>query len=114
MSHFEDNIKKWVLIDNKIKSLINEIKLLREEKSIIKDDIYTYINDNELSNAVIKISDGKLKFNKYKISKPLTFKYIEQCLSRCINDLETNKKIMNYIKNSRESKYIDDIKRLYD
>ena len=113
MTTFETNIKKWVNIDNKIKQLSNEIKILREEKNSIKQDIYKYVDEKNLSNVVIKISDGSLKFNKYKCSSPLTYKYLEFCLSRCIDNNEKVNTIMQYIKQSRECKYIDDIKRFY-
>jgi len=111
---FEENVKKWVVLDNKIKSLNNEIKTLRQEKSEMTDSIFEYIKSNNLSNAIIKISDGNLKFNQIRQANPLTFKYLEQCLSRCINNKEKMEYIFNYIKNSREYKYVDDIKRTYE
>lgn len=111
---FEENVKKWVVLDNKIKSLNNEIKTLRQEKSEMTDSIFEYIKSNNLSNAIIKISDGNLKFNQIRQANPLTFKYLEQCLSRCINNKEKMEYILNYIKNSREYKYVDDIKRTYE
>lgn len=110
---FEENIKDWVIIDNKIKLLHSNIKLLREEKNHISGNIMKYVEDNELSNVNIKISDGNIRFIKTRQAPPLTFKYLEECLLRCIYDKDKVKSILDYIKTSRQCKYIDDIKRTY-
>lgn len=111
---FEENIQNWVMVDNKIKSLTCEIKELREKKSQYSQNIFHQVKDKNLSNAIIKISDGNLKFIQTRQTNPLTFKYLEQCLSRCINDKDKIEYIIKYIKNSRECKYLDDIKRTYE
>ena len=68
---------------------------------------------NNLQNSVVKISDGKLKFTMVKQTNPLTLKYVDECLGKCIKNPEQVKLIMNYIKDSRNSKIIPDIKRFY-
>ena len=62
MSSFESNIKRWVSLDNRIKTLSDEAKALREEKSSINDDISQHIETNQLEKATIQISDGKLRY----------------------------------------------------
>ena len=111
---FEENIKNWVNIDNKIKQLNNNISDLRDNKKELSENILNYVNDKNLSNSTIHISDGFIKFNKTKQTTPLTYKYIEQCLNRCISDKSQVEYIINYIKDSRDNKYIDDIKRTYE
>ena len=58
MSDFEKNIQLWVLLDNKIKNLSNEINNLKNKKTIINDNIFTFVRSNNLTNSVINISDG--------------------------------------------------------
>jgi len=111
---FEENIKKWVNIDNKIKQLNSNILDLKENKKELTDNILNYVNNKDLFNRTVKISDGSLKFNKIKLTTPLTYKYVEQCLNRCISDKSQVDYIINYIKGSRENKYYNDIKRIYD
>jgi hypothetical protein len=111
---FEQQIQQWVLIDNQLKSYNEKIKELREKKTLISQQINTHIEDNELNNAAIKISDGQLKFVKIKETQPLTFKYLETCLSEIIKNEDQVKKIVEYIKNKREIKYIPEIKRFYN
>ncbi len=108
---FENNIKKWVSLDNQIKSMNDKIKNMRDEKNSTEESILEYIETNNLKNATINISDGKLRFTTTKQTPPLTLKYIEECLLKCISNEEQVKAVMKVIKDSREYKYTPDIKR---
>lgn len=108
---FENNIKKWVSLDNQIKSMNDKIKNMRDEKNSTEESILEYIETNNLKNATINISDGKLRFTTTKQTPPLTLKYIEECLLKCISNEEQVKAVMKVIKESREYKYTPDIKR---
>jgi hypothetical protein len=114
MSSFEDSIKNWVYIDNQIKNLQDKVKELRDKKSDEEFKIFNYAEENNLQKAVIEISDGKLKFTENKSTNPLSLKFLEKCLNEIINNPETVKQIMNYIKNNRETKSEISIKRLYN
>ena len=83
---FEENIKKWVLIDNQIKSFNEKNKQLRDDKNAIEEFILSYAESNKLTNATINITGGKLRFVNTKQSQPLTMKYVEECLSKCISN----------------------------
>ena len=61
----------------------------------------------------VKITDGKLKFTTVKVQPPLTFKFIQLCLSEIITEEEKVNYIINYIKEKRETKYVEEIKRFY-
>jgi len=111
--NFEENIKKWVTIDNQIKSLAVKSKELKDEKNNMEQDILNYVDTKELKNATISISDGKLRFVSSKQTAPLTLKYIEECLTKCIHNTKQVDQIMTIIKDSREIKYSEDIKRYY-
>jgi hypothetical protein len=110
---FEQNIQQWVTIDNQMKHLSEKMKELREKKVELTEHINEHIETNNLSNASVQISDGQLKFVKVKETQPLTFKYLETCLSEIIKNEEQVKKIIEYIKNKREVKEFPEIKRLY-
>jgi hypothetical protein len=112
--NFEQQIQNWVTIDNQMKILNDKMKELRDKKNTISEQINTHIENEQLSNASVKISDGQLKFIKVKETQQLTFKYLETCLSEIIKNEEQVKKIVEYIKNKREVKYIPEIKRLYN
>lgn len=109
-----NNIKSWVELDNSIKKLNDQIKSMREQRSVLTKDITTYINDKNLNNATIEITDGMLKFHTVKQTSPLTFKFLETCLMDCIGNEEQVLNIIKYIKSKREIKYYNDIKRSYN
>jgi hypothetical protein len=111
---FEQQIQQWVAIDNQMKILNDNMKELRDKKNNISKQINNHIENVQLSNTSIKITDGQLKFVKIKETQQLTFKYLEICLSEIIKNEEQVKKIVDYIKNKREIKYVSEIKRLYN
>tara|TARA_Y100000591_G_C21526015_1_gene541750 strand:- start:268 stop:615 length:348 start_codon:yes stop_codon:yes gene_type:complete len=111
---FEESIKSWVQIDNQVKMLQEKVKELRDKKNDIEFKIYNYAEDNNLQNAVIEISDGKLKFSETKTTSPLSLKYVEKCLHEIVSDENVVKQIMNYIKEHRETKIESSIKRTYN
>ena len=113
MGDFQKHIQNWVSLDNKIKQYQGEIRQLRETRNNLSDSIFSYAEQNNLENAVIEISDGKLKFQNTKVTSPLTLKLVESCLLECIPDEEKVKYLMKYIKSKRDIKYVNDIKRSY-
>lgn len=110
---FEQQIQQWVTIDNQMKILNDKMKELRDKKHNISEQINSHVETSQLSNASVKINDGQIKFIKVKETQQLTFKYLESCLSEIIKNEEQVKKIVEYIKNKREIKYIPEIKRFY-
>lgn len=108
---FEESIKSWVSIDNKIKEYNDELRELRQKRNSLSEHVYEHVNSNNLNHATVEISDGKLKFQSVKVTQPITIKFIKKCLEDCISNEEQVEKIMEYIKDTRETKYIDDIKR---
>ena len=110
---FEQHIQQWVSIDNQIKQLSDKMKELRDKKSTLNDAIFNHVDNSNLSNATVQISDGKIKFVKTKDAQVLTFKYLETCLHEIIKNEDQVTKIVEYIKNKREIKYVPEIKRFY-
>jgi hypothetical protein len=97
-----------------MKQLTDKIKELRDKKNTLNDAIFNHVENSNLSNATVQISDGKLKFIKTKDTQQLTFKYLETCLHEIIKNEEQVNKIVEYIKNKRDVKYVPEIKRFYN
>ena len=110
----EHHIQKWVSIDTQMKTLSEQMRDLRDQKNELNDTITTHVENSNLSNATIQISDGRIKFVKVKDTQPLTFKYLESCLRDIIKNEEQVTKILDYVKNKREVKYVSEIKRIYN
>jgi hypothetical protein len=112
--NFEQTIQKWVLLDNQIKIYNEKLKELRDKRDIIEQQLSQEAEKNNLTNSVIKITDGKLKFVNSKINSPLTFKYLEKSLGEIIKNTEQVNAIINYVKNNRVSKITTELKRYYN
>lgn len=109
MRVFQENIQKWVRLDNQTRILNEKIREVREKKSECMEALIEYSEMNKISD--IQISDGRLKFTKTRVSEPLTFKYLEKSLTEIIRNTAHVNQIMEYIKKSREIKVVQDIKR---
>lgn len=109
---FEHQIKQWVSIDNELKELNEKTKALREKRNALEASLASYATANHIFNNTIKFQDVKLKFANTKVTEPLTFRYLEKKLHEVIQNEEHVKKIVDYIKEKRESKIVPEIKRL--
>jgi hypothetical protein len=108
---FENQIQQWVQLDNQLKQLNEKSKELRDKRNILEQNITSYASTNNLSNATVKISDGKLKFVNTKVQEPLTFKYLEKTLSEVIKNESQVNLIMEHIRQKRAIKTVPEIKR---
>ena len=109
---FEENIQKWVLLDNQIKVVNEKAKELRDKRSDLTKSLSTFVENKNMQNTTIEISDGKLKFVNTKVQEPLTFKYLEKSLHEVIKNENQVKQILEYLKKNRETKVVQDIKRI--
>jgi|TARA_E500000331_G_scaffold358396_1_gene424876 hypothetical protein len=109
---FIDNIKQWVSLDNKLKVLNEKCKEIREEKGDISDKINVFVENNNLEDNVVEITGGKLKFTKNKSQGAITYKFLEKCLAELFPENQIER-IIEHVKNSRETKYEPDIKRYF-
>ena len=114
MEGFQQNIKQWVSLDTQLKTLNEKTKEIRNKRNELTDNIFEFVDNNNLSTSTIKISDGKLKFAQNKQTAPITLGFLEGCLNDIIGNEEKVTQIMNYIKENREVKVIPDIKRYYN
>jgi hypothetical protein len=113
MEEFQNNIKHWVTIDNNIKSVSENLKILKSERSEVGENIMQFVEQENMNSTTIKINDGALKFTKTKQTSNLTLSYIKECLDKCISTEEDVNSIMEVIKSSRENKFSNEIKRSY-
>ena len=113
MNSLEDNIKKYVELDNQLKLINDKAKIIRENKNSINKNVCDYLERNNHANSVIEITDGSLKISENKIQTPLSYKFIEKCLGEIIPDEEKVNHIIRYIKNKREVQIEKTLKRFY-
>ena len=110
---FEEAVKSWVATDNEIKEKMTELKELRDTRVHYQEYIIDYVTNNDMEHKTVQITDGELRFQNNKVTSPLTFKFITQCLTDCISDENQVKQLVEYIKQKRAIKYIPEVKRSY-
>lgn len=110
---FVENVKLWVQIDSQLKMINEKTKTLREKKTEALNKINTFVKDNEMQNTKIEITDGELRFYEKKEYSPLTYSYLQESLGKIISDPKQVEFIMNYLKDNRQVKTVEDIKRNY-
>jgi len=108
----EKQIQQWVILDNQYKLVQEKAKELREKKSSLLHSITS--NGGLSTNSVVNITDGRLKLVNTNSTTPLTFTYLETCLSEIIKNEEQVKKIVDYLKKRRETKTVTELKRYYN
>jgi nitrogen regulatory protein PII len=113
-NHLDKTIQNWVELDNELKKLNERAKDVRTRKNDIEDKIMTYVEDNNMNNSVVNITDGKIKFCETKQTSPITLGFLEKCLSEVIANQSQVKQIVDYIKSKRETKMVPEIKRYYN
>lgn len=113
-NHLEKTIQNWVELDNELKKINEKAKDIRTRKNDIEDKLMTYVEDNNMNNSVVNITDGKIKFCETKQTSPLTLGFLEKCLSEVIANQGQVKQIVDYIKSKRETKMVPEIKRYYN
>jgi hypothetical protein len=110
---FVENVKKWVLCDQQLKLIKDKSDNIRDIKHALGSAICTYMDENNLSQNEIEITNGKLKIYEKKEYSPLTFSYIEQSLAKIIQDKSHVQYIIQYLKENREIKTSTDLKSIY-
>ena len=113
-NHLEKTIQNWVELDNELKKINEKAKDIRTRKNDIEDKLITYVEDNNMNNSVVNITDGKIKFCETKQTSPLTLGFLEKCLGEVIANQGQVKQIVDYIKSKRETKMVPEIKRYYN
>jgi hypothetical protein len=111
---FIESIQKWVKLDTQIKLINDKVKQARSKKNELLDEITNYVNENNIENTKIEISDGELRFFKKKEYQPITFKYVEESLGKIISDSKQVEYIMNYLRDNRVTSVSTDIRRVYN
>jgi hypothetical protein len=110
---FIENVQQWVAIDTQLKMIHEKTKTIRSKKNELLKNINDYVQNHELQNSRIEISDGELRFYEKKEYSPLTYTYLEKCLGEIIPDKKQIEYIMQYLREHREIKTCQDIRRNY-
>ena len=110
---FVSKVKRWVLLDTQLKMVHEKVKTMREEKQHLSTEICEYLDKNNMAHKKIGIHDGDLKVYEKKDYSPLTFTFLETHLAALMTDPDQVDFVIDYLKEHREIKTVQDIKRSY-
>ena len=96
---FVENVKKYLLIDDKIKQLKEESKKLATDKKEREEFILNYLQN--IDENVIDVHDGKLRRNISKTTAPLKKDTIQNTLNIILGDVNKATMITQEIIKSR-------------
>ena len=106
-----NTIKDWIHQDDKIKILQKQIKLCRESKKKLTDDLVEIMKTNEID--CFDINNGKLLFCKNKVKSPLNKVSLLSTLEQYFkNNPEINAHdVSDFILENRVTKITENIRR---
>jgi len=109
MEGFTNDIKKWVILEKKISLIKEEYNLKLKDYKGTKDSLEVqltkFMKDNQLTDSVIKLPDGKIKFNETTVAQPITYKFLKEIFKELYNgNDQKSEEILNFIKQRRETK----------
>ena len=105
-----ENVKKWVFLEARLKLINEKTKEMREMRNRTESDIIRYLEENNMTNRKITITDGELKVADKKEYGALTYSYIEECLGKLIPDKSQVDYVIQYIKDNRPVKTVKELK----
>ena len=96
-----NSIKKWVALDDDIKKIRENLKVLTNDKKSIEDIILFELD--KIEEKVIEITDGKLRKNVSKTQVPLKKEHISKTINEFTKDEQKTHEIIDYMMKSRQS-----------
>ena len=110
----EENIKKWVVLDNQQKKLNEKVKELRNSKNDLTNSIITNFSDKNIKSPIIKISDGRLSLIETQQANVISFKFLSDIFKEYFHDEKEANKLLDFIKSKRTYTNVSSIKRIYN
>ena len=108
----EEQIKRWVILDNQLKQLQSQIQALKDEKLDLTNSLITHFDSLDKKYPIININDGRLSFIQVKQPNALSYKFLEQCLIEYFKNNDNTKVLLDYIKSKRTYTINKTIKRV--
>jgi hypothetical protein len=102
-------IKSWIEVDNSMRNLQKEMKVLKDNKKTLTDALVNVMKSNEID--VFDINDGKLVYAKTKVKAPINKTTLFAALMQHYKDEDAAKKLSEFILDSRQEKIKESIRR---
>ena len=111
---FEDNVRQWTILDTKIRLANTQLREMRTARDNLSKSVCDHMKQTGIDKRKIEIADSKIEVSEKKEYSSLTIGYLEKCLSAIIQEQESVKHILQYIKDKREIKKSVELKRTFN
>ena len=111
---FEDNVRQWTILDTKIRLANAQLREMRISRDNLSKSVCDHMKQTGIDKRKIEIADSKIEVSEKKEYSSLTMGYLEKCLSAIIQEQESVKHILQYIKDKREIKKSVELKRTFN
>jgi hypothetical protein len=109
---FIQNVQKWVTSDTQLKLVNEKTKQLRQYRNTLSENICSYIQENNMENTRLEISDGEVKMFDKKDYAPITFGYIEETLGKIIKEKSQVDYIIKTLKENRKINIHQELRKI--
>jgi len=106
---FQENVIKFVKIDDLMRKKQNELSELRKQRKPCEDFILKYLD--QIGEQVIEINSGKLRKNKSETKIPLNLDIIKEAIEGEIKDPKIVQKILESMDELRPKNVRVNLKR---
>ncbi|AET73104.1 hypothetical protein PGAG_00215 [Phaeocystis globosa virus 12T] len=110
----KEDIKRWVVLDNQHKKANEQVKQIRDMKNGLGNSIMSDLAADNITNPVIKISDGKLRFVETRQANVIGYKFLLECFNEYLEDDNKAVELLEFIKEKRTYTNVSSIKRIYN
>ena len=99
---FVESIKKWIQIQQILESNNKKMKVLKQNKDVIEKNILNYMENQNMQDTQLKISNSNLIYNKTYTLAPLSISLIEETLNQYLSNSKDVNNILELLKMKRE------------
>lgn len=98
------DLKKYILLTEKINHLQEQINDLKFERQSIETNLIPEMLKNNLDKKKIQYNDKKISIRNEKIYTNLSFKYLNEKLNKYLKNTKLVENIILYLKSERNVK----------
>ena len=99
-----NNIKTFLLVDDQIRLLHEQLKELKRQKNDAQDNIMAAMIEKKWQNLTIDVGKHEMSMVEKKHYSTMSFSYLEKSLTELIPDKSQVAYVIKYLKDNREVK----------
>lgn len=83
---YQKKLQDWLELDDYIESRNAKLKVAKDKKKELEQQILSYVEEGELQNVNVELEDGKIEFKEDDTKSSFTMKYLKDMIYKYFND----------------------------